>query len=272
MSLTLTWLESTEAPVDLAALLPERLAGKSASALARMRIDTGGKPVTLKRLFDISGSAGDTLVIDNAAGNLHRIGAGMTTGSIDVRGQAGAELGRGMRGGTITVSGNAGDYAAAGMSGGAVTVHGSVADRAAAAYPGEQRGMAGGVLHVRRNAGNRLADRMRRGMIIVEGHAGDYCASRMVAGTVIVCGEVGSQCGISMRRGTVIADAGAITPPASFVDCGEFAELNFLPLLQRHVAAVSRKAGRALRNATSVRRHAGDTAHGGLGELLLLSS
>ncbi len=271
MSLTLTWLENTTAPVNLAPLLPERLAGKSAAALARMRIEVGAGHMTVKRLFDIAGSPGDTLTIANATANLNRVGAGMGSGSLIVDGSVGAELARGMRGGTITVSGSAGDYACAGMNGGTVSVRGSVGDRAGAAYPGEQLGMAGGVLHVRRNAGQRLGDRMRRGLIIVEGSAGDYCGSRMVAGTVIVCGDMGDQCGISMRRGTVIASASAVKPPASFVACGEFSELNFLPLLERHVSSVSRKAGRALREASSVQRHAGDSAHGGLGELLLLT-
>ena len=116
----------------------------------------------------------------------------------------GAYLGAGMSGGSLVVRGNVGAYAATGMRGGRIHVYGSTGDFLAAARPGERHGMQGGLVLVDGDTGDRLGDRMRRGMVLIEGNAGDYCASRMVAGTIAVWGSVGKLPGLGMRRGTLL--------------------------------------------------------------------
>lgn len=253
--------------VDCSPLTPDRLAGKSAAAIAAIELQSGNRRLPAGELFDIGGESGDTLIIRNACNKLDRIGAGMNGGTLEVEGSAGAFLGAGLVSGTIRVSGNAGAFAATGMVAGTMHVCGNVGDFLGAAIAGDKQGMLGGLVIVDGDAGDRVGDHLRRGIILVGGDAGDYCASRMLAGTIAVRGRVGALPGYSMKRGTLLL-AGAAELPATFNDCGTH-ELMFLRLFARHLASINAAAARFAPEAERVRRFVGDRANGGLGEILV---
>ena len=136
-------------PVDLAALQPAALAGKTADEIARMRLGR----LAVGDVFAVS--AGDTaeLVLQGGSPLLDGVGAGMQSGTLLVEGAVGA-------------------FAAAGLRGGRMEVRGDAGDHLGGAAPDGRQGMSGGVVLVRGDAGARAADRMRRGLLIVEGNAG----------------------------------------------------------------------------------------------------
>lgn len=150
-------------------------------------------------------------------------------------------LGANMSEGRLAVNGAAGDYAGLRMTGGTLTIHG--------------------------NAGARLADRMRRGLVLVGGDAGDFAASRLIAGTVCIAGRVGAHYGYGMRRGTLLLmrDPGRLPP--TFTEGGHGFQVFwslFVRSLAREIAPFS-----ALDPRVPPRRHAGDLAVDGRGELLI---
>lgn len=257
--------------VDCSPLTPDRLAGLSRDDISAIELTSGNRRLRVGDLFELTGEDASDLVILNACDKLDRIGQSMRQGRITVEGDAGAWLGCGMAGGEIEVTGNAGAYAAAAMKKGSIHVRGNVGDFLAAALPGEPRGMAGGDVIVGGNAGDRVGDRMRRGVVMIEGDAGDYCASRMGAGTIAVLGRVGANPGFAMNRGTLLLRRLDSPLLPTFSDCGRH-ELGFLKLLLRSWEGLPGRFG-ALSLATSttsrVRRHVGDLANGGLGEILV---
>jgi len=253
--------------VDCSPLTPDRLAGKSATAIAAIELQSGNRRLTVGELFDIDGESGDTLVIRNACSKLDRIGANMNGGSLEVEGDVGAFLGAGLLSGRIRVSGKAGAFAATGMVAGTLHVCGNVGDFLGAAIAGDKQGMLGGLVIVDGDAGDRVGDHLRRGIILVGGNAGDYCASRMLAGTIAVRGRVGALPGYAMKRGTLLLSC-TTDLPATFNDCGTH-ELLFLRLLARHLAGIDTAAAPFAPHGERVRRFVGDRANGGLGEILI---
>jgi formylmethanofuran dehydrogenase subunit C len=267
--LVLTLRAAPPARVNCAALTPELLAGKSRADIAAVRIECGGRDIAVADLFTLAGDDVSNIVIDGGSARLDRIGEGMKSGTITVRGDAGAYLGRGMRGGTITVEGNAGAYCGSGMKNGVIRVAGNAGDFIGAALPGEHRGMQGGTVLVAGNAGARAGDRMRRGMLLVEGDCGDYCGSRMGAGTIAVLGGVGSNPGFAMRRGTLVLHQSPRLLP-TFADAGNH-DLGFLVLLYRAWRAFPSSRFAAIpEDAIRVRRYVGDLGNGGRGEILIV--
>jgi formylmethanofuran dehydrogenase subunit C len=110
---------------------------------------------------------------------------------------------------------------------------------------------------------------MRRGSAVVFGDAGDFLASRMVAGTIAIGGKAGVHAGYGMRRGSVVfARAGGLAQvPDTFVPAGAEAAVVW-QLLARDLA---RQGGPfADLPARPIRRHLGDLAAGGKGELIVV--
>lgn len=265
-ALTLTLRNPPPYPIDVSPLTPDKLADKTAAAIAAVQLCCGKNRQRVDDLFSLSGDDPSAIVIENGAGKLDRIGAEMSRGSIFVRGNAGAYLGLGMRGGRIEVSGKSGAFAACEMRNGSILVHGDCGDFLGAALPGDRLGMGGGSVLIEGNAGDRVADQMRRGQILIRGKAGDYCAARIRAGTVIVLQDVGRAPGFGMQRGTLLlARQPQLT--VTFNDCGTHT-LPFLRLLQKALALEG--AGYAgFVPGIRVRRYAGDMATGGKGEILV---
>jgi formylmethanofuran dehydrogenase subunit C len=215
--------------VDLSALTPQALNGRSAAEIAAWPIHTTRAALNVGDLFDIKEGDLDEIVFEGGAERLDRVGAHLGAGAIRVIGDVGVEAGRGMTGGALTIEGGAGPYAGSGLRGGLLKIHG--------------------------DAGERL-----------EGEAGDYAGSRMIAGTLAIGGRAGALPGYLMNRGTILLSGGVAEMAPTFLDCGVF-ELVAARLLATHVETMSPHLGAAFRGP--LRRYAGDLAALGKGEIFV---
>lgn len=252
--------------LDLSALIPQALAGKTMAEIARIELHTTRQRVTAGDVFRLRMGDSRHIRIEGGSDRLDQIGQGMTDGEIVVEGDVGIQAGRLMAGGRLTIRGSAGPWAASGMKGGLVEIAGAAGDRIGGPLAGETVGMRGGIVIVRRDAGDRVGDRMRRGTIVVEGNAGGYAGSRMIAGTLLVRGRVGPLPGYLMRRGTIVLGEGAEKLSPTFVDCGVH-DLVATRLMAASLQTSNVRTASLLRRP--LRRLAGDMAVLGKGEILL---
>ena len=281
MSLRIT-LRATTPPgfrVDASALLPAPLAAMSTAEIERIVLPAGNDRCIVGDVFDVSRSeaaaesaaphTGPSLVIENAAPWLDRVGARMTDGQLVVHGSTGDYSGFQMAGGVLQIDGNAGHFTACEMRGGRLTVSGDCGDFAAGALAGNMEGMTGGTLTVHGNAGARLADRMRRGLVLVGGNAGDFAASRLVAGTIGIAGQLGAHYAYGMRRGTLLLSRRPTHLPPTFTEGGRGFDV-FWALLVRSLADEIAPFSQ-WRTASLPTRYTGDLAVDGRGEILVVS-
>jgi formylmethanofuran dehydrogenase subunit C len=269
MSVRLRLKQAPALRLDLRGVAPATLAGLDAAAIERLTLAQGRQALALAEFFDVAvgGDDGDTLVLEGDLSRCDRIGWRLAGGRIVVEGHVGDHAGAGMTGGELRVGGSAGLLAACEMTGGLLVVDGDVGDFAASAQPGDLDGMRGGTLIVRGNAGARFGDRMRRGTALVFGDAGDFLASRLVAGTIALGGGAGAHPGYGMRRGSLVFAGAAPAVPATFVAAGADAPVAWQLLardLARHGGPFAGLASRPMR------RHLGDRAADGKGELILV--
>jgi formylmethanofuran dehydrogenase subunit C len=197
VTLTLTLRAEPPARVLAVPLLPEQLRGLNASAVAGISLRCGGETAAVGELFEVSGAGveEEALVL---AGDLHRfdgLGAGMSSGTIEVRGDAGAWAGADMAGGVLRIFGDAGA-------------------RLGGAYPGARVGMTGGEILVSGDAGEESGAGMRRGLVAVGGRAGAGAGLRMLAGTLIALGGIGAEAGLGNKRGSLVSGRPVETLPA----------------------------------------------------------
>jgi formylmethanofuran dehydrogenase subunit C len=253
--------------LSLDGITPDRIVGIAAAELARRPLAEGNRRGVIGDWFRVeaSGEPADRLVIVAGDDRLDDVGAGMAGGELIVEGDVGAGAGTAMSGGILRIAGAAGYGAATGMRGGELRIAGDAGDQLGGALPGERTGMTEGVVIVGGKAGALVGDRMRRGLIVVADSAGPFCAARMLAGTIIVGATLGADPGVAMRRGSLIALAGLVQPAAGFADCG-VTELTVLRLIGRFLArsGLATLAGRI----GTLRRHIGDLAQNGKGEIL----
>jgi formylmethanofuran dehydrogenase subunit C len=250
--------------IDLDGILPSRLRGLDAAAIARLPIAADGRGCSLGDWFAVSGTAEDGRIeCRGDFSRVHRVGAGLDAGRIDVCGDVGRHAGSGMSGGTLAVTGSAGDWLACEMSGGEVHIGGRCGDNAAGALPGSPCGMRGGMVVVAGDAGGLAGARMRRGVLAIGGDCGAAAAFEMRAGTVVVGGSLGPHPAAGMRRGSLVALRSAPRLPATFAP-GAAWNPAFLPLLLRRLAAAG-LATAAPRGAW--RQWHGDLLTGGRGEV-----
>ncbi|MGN6571980.1 MAG: formylmethanofuran dehydrogenase subunit C [Pseudolabrys sp.] len=250
--------------LDLSPLVPERLSGLSAKAIAGLTLNTTRERVTVGDVFRLHIGDAAEIRFDGGSERFDLVGAGMVAGAITVEGTVGIKAGRMMHGGSLTIGGDAGPFAGSGMRGGTIEIKGKAGERLGGPLPGETAGMRGGVLIVRGDAGERAGDRLRRGTIVIEGAVGPYAGSRMIAGTVIVRGSAGPLPGYLMARGTLVLCSGAAELSPTFADCGVH-ELVANRLLSNFVAPFS--PGSAAILARPLRRLLGDMAVTGRGEI-----
>jgi formylmethanofuran dehydrogenase subunit C len=257
-----------EPPLRLSAegLLPEQLAGRSPREVEKLPLAAGRRAGAVGDWFRVAAGAGDALEIEGPCRRIDRIGAGMTRGSIHLRGDAGAYLGLGMRGGSITLDGSAGFGAATDLRGGMLRIAGNAGDGLGGALPGSAAGMRDGIVIVGGNAGDGAGAKLRRGLVVVGGTTGAACGAQMIAGTIVVGGALGPYAGAAMQRGSLLALGGAARLGSGFVDCGVH-DLVFFRLLARHLASLNLDA--LARRIGPLRRFAGDDAVSGKGELLV---
>lgn len=270
--ITFTLKQAPALRVDLRGVTPAALAALSVAEIEQLTVTHGTQTLPLAELFGIvrSDSAGDVdeLRFVGDLARFDRVGWQLAGGRVTVDGSVGDHAGGGMSAGELQVAGSAGALAACEMSGGLLTVAGDVGDFAASTLPGSMDGMRGGTLIVRGNAGARFGDRMRRGTALVFGDAGDFLASRMVAGTIAVGGAAGRHAGYGMRRGSVVFAASNAAPTISSTFVPAVADaLVFWQLLSRDLA----RHGGPFAGLPSrvIRRHLGDVAAGGKGELIV---
>jgi formylmethanofuran dehydrogenase subunit C len=252
--------------LDLSPLVPHLLAGKTASQIEHIALQTTRRSVVVGEIFSVRMGTPEQIRIEGACDRLDHVGQSMTGGEIFVEGDVGAEAGRLMTGGLLTVSGKTGPWAASGMKGGVLEIHGEAGDRLGGPLAGEMAGMRGGVVVVRGRAGDRVGDRMRRGTIVIEGNTGAYVGSRMIAGTLMVVRKAGPLPGFLMKRGTIVLGEGSSEMSPTFLDCGQHLLLA-MKLWSEFIDPYSKRAASLLKRP--LRRLAGDTAVLGKGEIFV---
>ena len=141
--------------MEVDGIVPNTLAGMSLTAIERLEVQHGNERLPLAEAFTAAGDAADgRLEFVGELAGVHRIGAGMTSGRIDVAGSAGRHVGSQMTGGEIDVAGSAGDWLGAEMHGGSIHVGGDAGNLVGSAYRGSERGMTGGTILVAGNVGD----------------------------------------------------------------------------------------------------------------------
>jgi formylmethanofuran dehydrogenase subunit C len=264
--LVLTLRGRPDQRLDLAPLVPHRLAGMTEAEIEKIELQTTRRRLVVGDVFRLRMGDAKQVRIEASCDRLDRIGQEMTGGEIVVDGNAGARTGRFMKGGRLTVRGSAGPWTASGMKGGAIEIFGDTGDRLGGPAAGEVAGMRGGMVLVHGRAGERAGDRLRRGTIVIEGGAGAYAGSRMIAGTLVVLGRTGTLPGYLMKRGTIVMGDISEELSPTFIDCGVH-DLVALRLMADFLGGHSVRAGKLLRRP--LRRFAGDMATLGKGEIFI---
>lgn len=267
--LVLSLRQRPDQRLDLSALVPNRLAGRSVAEIERIDLATSRHRVDVGEVFRVRAGSPEQIRFEGACERLDLIGHGMTGGEIIVEGDVGAKAGRLMGGGRLVIQGDAGPWAASGMQAGHLEIAGSVGDRLGGPLAGEVAGMRGGLVLVGGNAGERAGDCLRRGTIIIQGGAGPYAGSRMLAGTLIVRRATGALPGYLMRRGTIVCGAPETVLAPTFVDCG-IHHLIAMRLLAAFIRSYNKQIASILDRP--LRRFAGDMAALGKGEIFCLPS
>jgi formylmethanofuran dehydrogenase subunit C len=203
--------------------------------------------VLLGDLFALEGEPAGRIRFSGDLSRADRVGAAMAEGEAVVESSVGSEAGLAMAGGILDIQGDAGP-------------------RAGAAPLGFKRGMAGGELIVRGSAGAEAGAAMRRGLLVITGKAGERTGLGMIAGTIVVFGSSGADTGLWSKRGSVVA-LGKITPPSTYTYACTYQPV-YLRLLLRRLGSRYDLAVRRRHLTGSYRRHSGDQAELGKGEIL----
>jgi formylmethanofuran dehydrogenase subunit C len=215
VTLTLALRIQPPARVRAHGLVPERLSGLSIAAVAGLTVRCARRSLAVGDLFDVSGTVDEQLVLTGDLRRVDGIGAGMSSGRVQVEGSAGDHIGARMTGGDIVVRGAAGSWAGAEMAGGVLRINGDAGARLGGAYPGARSGMTGGEIIVWGDTGEEAGAGMRRGLLVAGGRAAGGAGLRMLAGTVIALGGIGGDAGIGNKRGTLVS-AQAMEPLPSY--------------------------------------------------------
>ena len=265
--LRLTYIGTTTIPVEAEAIRPDHLMGKSNAEIAALPVQHGNAVAPLGEFFRVEGSADDRIVtLEGDCRRVKMLGAGMTGGSLTVRGDVGMHLGAEMTGGEVRVHGNAADWVGAEMRGGKIHVHGSAGHLVGAAYRGSRYGMRGGAILIEGKTGDEVGVGMRRGLIAV-GAAGDFTGASLIAGTILVFGPSGIRAGAAMKRGTVAFFGPAPEILRTFRYCCTY-EPVFLSLYSSQLQAWGYPGVEGHLNARW-RRYCGDMVSLGKGEILV---
>ena len=267
-ALVLEQRAATAQRLDMASLSTHILAQPSIDAVQRMPLQCGREKTQVGEVFQVTQTQGYRHVIRPCAGNLDRLGAGMSVGELVVEGDAGHHLGAQMTGGRLLVLGHAGDFAASALKGGLIEIYGDCGMGLGAPAPGQMQGMSGGFVRVRGNCGQRAGERQRRGIILLEGDTGPGLGAGMIAGTLIVLGMTGEGPGREMRRGTLLLDRMPASLPLTFNDNG-VQRLGFLALLRSELDRLEALPRTWRERAPIARRFIGDLACAGQGEVLV---
>jgi len=262
----LTLKTKLEAPLEAAAVVPDRFAGKTEADIAGLEVAYGNETAHLGDFFHVDGEGTYEITLEGDLSCVKNIAAGMTLGKVAVHGDVGMHLGAEMRGGEIHVHGNADDWAGAEMKGGTIHIRGNAGHGLGGAYRGSRRGMNRGLIIVEGDAGNETGSLMRRGFIVVTGNVGDFTGAFMIAGSIMVFGSLGIRAGAGLLRGTIVTLRDPELLPTFRYDCTyspSFLKMVFQDL-KNHGLSVADKymTGR-------YRRYSGDSNRLGKGEILV---
>lgn len=226
----------------------------------------GSERVALGELVQVKPSSDS---IERWAGHLEQVdglGTGNRQRRVEVLGSPRHRVGAGMSGGTLRVEGTVGDDLGSGLSGGTIVVTGSAGARAGGFSPGAKHGMRGGTILIGGDAGPEAGQKMRRGLLGIRGTANSGAGNLMIAGTLIA-GKLVGPFGLGLKRGTIICQSTPSIPawfgPAIGV------ELSFTRLLAKSLAAHDRHGWFSFLTRTSWLRAQGDRLERNQGELLL---
>lgn len=247
MTLTLTLRTPPPARVVAIPLIPEQLRGLEVSDIGAVEVRCGGQMLAVGDLFDVAGTADEQLVLAGDLRAFDWIGAGMSSGEIEVHGDVG-------------------DWAGAEMSGGVLRIFGDAGARLGGAYPGGRVGMTGGEIVVSGNAGEEAGAGMRRGLVAVGGQTAAGAGLRMLAGTVIALGGIGPEAGLGNKRGSLVSGR-AIEPLPSYAFATRFRP-PALGLQLRRVRELGVTVDAALLRGPWA-RWSGDRTELGRGEILI---
>ncbi len=254
-------------PVEVENIRPDLIKNMSFSELEKLEIRAGKEIYKLKDFFEIEGEPAAAIKIEGDLSNFKYLGAGMSSGTIKVKGNVGMHLGSEMSGGQIEVEGNAGDWLGAEMTGGMIAVSGNAGNYIGAAFRGDKLGMNRGVIYIEGNAGNFTANKMRRGEIIIKGDCGDLLGAQMIAGSVYVFGKCGKRVGAGMKRGTIVTMSESELLPTFSYNISYFP--NFLNLAFKHLQTdYGIEIPKQIFNS-EYKRYTGDNTELGKGEILV---
>lgn len=268
MALTLNLKTKLTLPIEVDGFTPSWARDKSIDEIAAWEVFQGNQKLPLGEFFDLQGSAEDlAFEFRGDLSKVHRIGAKLETGSIQIHGNAGRHVGSQMTGGSIQVVGDAGDWLGAEMRSGEIQVSGNAGNHVGAAFHGATKGMRGGTILIRGDAGNEIGLAMRRGMIAIGGKAGDMLGYRMLAGTIFAFGGCGLRPGAEMKRGTIGlfgSDRPALLPTFAYA-CST--RLQILPMLFSNLTRQGFPIDKKL-SSSDFEVHHGDLLQMGKGEIL----
>ncbi len=194
--------------VEAENISPDKFAGKTGKEIEFLEAWMGNHKTTLGELFSVivngTGAATDTkIIMEGDFSRVKRIGEGMTSGLIVIKGNVDMHLGWKMSGGKISVAGNADSWAGREMKGGEIVIEGNAGYYLGAGYRGESCGMRGGKISVSGNALDFLGEHMCGGEIVVKGNAGILPGLSNNGGKIVIEGST-SRPGSEMAKGTII--------------------------------------------------------------------
>ena len=259
-------------PVDGSPIRPETFRERTSADAARVALRVGNATAEVGDLFEIEGDAADgALAVEGDLTHVYRLGRGMATGSLKVRGDVGPHLGAEMTGGLLDLDGSCGDWAAAEMRDGVVKIRGDAGNSLGAAYPGSRRGMRGGLIMVGGSAGDDVGLMMRRGVIGIKGAVGAGLGRNMIAGTIYACGAVGKLPGAGMKRGTLVLAGPGEGAESLLSPTFHYTVRLSMPILGVYASMLQERGFVAPPSVSSgeIDRYNGDLAVDGRGEVLI---
>ncbi len=259
----LTLKQRPHVPLEAEMLTPDVLAGKSHDEVRALPVVLGKRQCRVDDFFEVEGDGSEELEIRGDVGRVRWIGRCMTRGGIRIDGNAGMHLGAYMKGGTIEVTGNVSDWLGAEMKGGLIRVAGNAGGQVGAAYRGSLSGMREGTILIGGTAGLEVGMRMRRGIIAIKGRVKDFAGLQMKGGTIVLMGGAELRTGAWMVRGTILSLTPLKLLPTFSHAC------NYDPVFLRFYARHLKRLGFDLPDGGSFRRHTGDNAVPGKGEILI---
>jgi formylmethanofuran dehydrogenase subunit C len=188
--------------IDGSVLRPDRLASLTADELKQQRITIGNKKYLWGEVFDIEGDPGSTWTVPGAVNYLN-LTAGLSAGSLLVKGHAGDFAGMKLTGGALEIDGSAGHTLGAGVQGGLIRVTGDTGPQVGGPCPDSFDGMTDGEILIAGTAGPRAGYRIRRGLIAAQ-RCSEEAGYQMQAGTLVVFQGSLHRPGLSMKRGTIL--------------------------------------------------------------------